>query len=457
LHSFIVAIACSAASLESYFPIIFIPAFISVITEHVWVVLSRPTKYVPAVNAKAGETNAPITATASMYFLILVSLGSNLLPTTAERGAPAPLDAAKDFSPDLRGIQTDLPTAQLSKVGGQPFSEAGASTRSAKDAEIYRTVSPSVVLILTKDGLGSGSLIDKSGYVITNYHVVKGYSNVAVVFKPATEGMEPTRDDMVRGEVTKDDEIADLALVKVAQVPSGRNPLRLGDTEEISVGADVHAIGHPTGQEWTCTTGVISQYRIGAEWTIENVKHKADVIQTQTPINPGNSGGPLISDSSTLIGVNTFFQRDAQGLNFAIAIDEVKKFLTRSGNKSAEEGIAAQNKNACEPKQVGSWRNKESGASIYGYDTNCSGQHNADLIVPDKQSDPIMLRVDRNGDGRADVIFFDFQRRGKWDLSLWSENYDGHWTLVGYHDDGSLTPSRFESYEAFQERQQAQR
>src|SRR5262249_58722319 len=75
-----VDMAFSAASLESYLPIIFMPAFISVITEHVWVVLSRPTKYVPAVNAKAGETNAPIKATASTCFLILVSLRSNLPP-----------------------------------------------------------------------------------------------------------------------------------------------------------------------------------------------------------------------------------------------------------------------------------------------------------------------------------------------------------------------------------------
>jgi len=192
------------------------------------------------------------------------------------------------------------------------------------------------------------------------------------------------------------------------------------------------------------------------EWSAENVKHKADVIQTQTPINPGNSGGPLLSDLGTLIGVNSFLQRDTQGINFAIAVDEVKKFLTRKGNRSAE-GIVAQNKNACEPKQVGSWRDKKNEANIYGYDTNCSGKNNADLIVPDKQSEPIMLKVDRNSDGGADVIYFDFQRRGKWDLSLWSENNDGHWTLVGYHDDGSLTPSRFESYEAFQRRQQAQR
>jgi hypothetical protein len=65
--------------------------------------------------------------------------------------------------------------------------------------------------------------------------------------------------------------------------------------------------------------------------------------------------------------------------------------------------------------------------------------------------------IDRNGDGQADVMYFDFKRSGKWDLSFWDENYDGHWTLVGYHPDGSLTPSRFESYAAFQNRKQAQR
>jgi hypothetical protein len=64
--------------------------------------------------------------------------------------------------------------------------------------------------------------------------------------------------------------------------------------------------------------------------------------------------------------------------------------------------------------------------------------------------------MDRNGDGRADVNYYDLQRRNKWDISLWDENFDGHWTLVGYHPDGGLIPSTFESYEAFQRRQQKQ-
>jgi hypothetical protein len=82
----------------------------------------------------------------------------------------------------------------------------------------------------------------------------------------------------------------------------------------------------------------------------------------------------------------------------------------------------------------------------------CSGEESGELVIPDNKTQAIFLRVDRNGDGRADVIYFDLKRRGKWDLSFWDDKFDGHWTLVGYHDDGSLKPTRFESYAEFQKR-----
>jgi hypothetical protein len=86
------------------------------------------------------------------------------------------------------------------------------------------------------------------------------------------------------------------------------------------------------------------------------------------------------------------------------------------------------------------------------YDMFCNGKISGNFIIPDKQSDAILLTLDRNGDSRPDVIFFDLKRQKKWDLSFWDENFDGHWTLVGYHDDGTLKPSRFESYDAFRRR-----
>jgi hypothetical protein len=82
----------------------------------------------------------------------------------------------------------------------------------------------------------------------------------------------------------------------------------------------------------------------------------------------------------------------------------------------------------------------------------CSGKGDGELVIPDDKTQAIFLRVDRNGDGRADLVVFDLKRRGKWDLSFWDDDFSGQWSLVGYHDDGSFKPTRFESYTEFQKR-----
>ena len=381
------------------------------------------------------------------------------LPSNSEmrmEGKGGAATAGQNAAPyDLAEFSSDIPTNQISKFAENPVSETSGTVRSAKDAQIYRTISPAVVLVATKDGFGSGSLLDTAGNILTNWHVVKGYEYVGLVFKPTVEGREPTRDEIKRGRVIKYDEIADLALVKATEVPPGRTPVRLGDSSEIAVGLDVHAIGHPTGEAWTYTTGVISQYRQAYAWQAEGdpIKHRADIIQTQTPINPGNSGGPLLGDSSNLIGVNSF-KAGGEGLNFAVSVDEVKRFIARPGNKIAQTPRATKSDLGCKPKELSKFRNKGNDATVVSFDMFCSGQDQdtGELVTPDDQSQAIFLRVDRNGDGRVDLIIFDLNRRGKWDLSFWDEKFEGHWTLVGYHDDGSLKPTRFESYAEFQKR-----
>ena len=325
--------------------------------------------------------------------------------------------------------------------------------RSAKDAQIYRSVSPGVVLIVTKEGFGSGSLLDTSGDILTNWHVVKGYEYVAIIFKPSVEGKEPTRDEIKRGQVIKYDEIADLALVKATEVPPGRTPVRLGDSSEIAVGLDVHAIGHPTGEAWSYTTGVISQYRQAYEWQAKDdpIKHRADIIQTQTPINPGNSGGPLLGDSGSLIGVNSF-KAGGEGLNFAVSVDEIKRFIARPGNRIAQTPRATKSDLGCKPKELSKFRNAENDATVVSFDMFCTGKDTGELVDPDDQTQAVFLQLDRNGDGKVDAVIFDLKRSWKWDLSFWDDKFEGHWTLVGYHDDGSLKPTRFESYAEFQKR-----
>jgi hypothetical protein len=133
-------------------------------------------------------------------------------------------------------------------------------------------------------------------------------------------------------------------------------------------------------------------------------------------------------------------------------VDAVRRFIVRSGNINAPASAPAVSTKACEQKEVSRSRNKENNATVVAYDTKCNGRIDANYIIPDNKSDAVMLTKDRNGDGREDVVYFDLKRQVKWDLSLWDENFSGHWTLVGYHPDGSITPTQFESYEVFQKR-----
>jgi hypothetical protein len=250
---------------------------------------------------------------------------------------------------------------------------------------------------------------------------VRGYEFVAVVFKPSIEGTNPRSEDMKLGRVIKFDPVSDLALIKAEEVPSGRVPIRLGDSSEIVVGADVRAIGHPAGNEWSYTKGIISQYRHGYQWVYgDRIQHIADIVQTQTPINPGNSGGPLISESGNLIGANAG-KAEGEGLNFAVSVDNVRRFLAEP-SKPAPSDIS---KNTCEPREISRFRNSGNDAAVISYDLNCSGKANGNYIVPDRKTDAILLTWDRNGHGKPDVVFFDFKRRSKWDLSFWDSKFEG--------------------------------
>lgn len=205
---------------------------------------------------------------------------------------------------------------------------AGAKTRGGVGVEVFRKAAPATVLVVAENSSGTGSLIDDGGTILTNHHVINEARRIWVVFRPK-DGTRPTRDDARPARLIRADPVRDLALLRVE--PSGADPLPLGDMANVEVGQDVHAIGHPQGEEWSYTTGIISQVRRDYEWSDGRTRHKNTVIQTQTPINPGNSGGPLLNDKGELVGVNTFVRRDSEGINYAIAVDSVKEFL-KSGS-----------------------------------------------------------------------------------------------------------------------------
>ena len=166
--------------------------------------------------------------------------------------------------------------------------------------------------------LGSGFVIDKSGHIVTNYHVVAGAVNVNVSF---------SNDEAVRAKIVGVDSTTDLAVLKVNTPPRGLTPLRFGRSSSVRVGDAVVAIGNPFGFERSMTSGIVSA--IGRVLQAPNNLTIDNAIQTDAPINPGNSGGPLLNARAEVIGVNTQIRTDTTtqgnvGVGFAVPVDTVR-------------------------------------------------------------------------------------------------------------------------------------
>src|SRR6266540_1801488 len=164
-----------------------------------------------------------------------------------------------------------------------------------------------------ENSLGSGVIISKDGYILTNDHVVKDAESIRVKL---------SNEKVYDGKVVGEDPKTDLAIVKIA----ARQELPvavLGDSEKLQVGQWAIAIGNPFGLDRTVTVGVISatgRSNMGIE-TYE------DFIQTDASVNPGNSGGPLLNVYGEVVGINTAIVAAGQGIGFAIPVNMAKKVV----------------------------------------------------------------------------------------------------------------------------------
>ncbi|MES1206058.1 MAG: trypsin-like peptidase domain-containing protein, partial [Pseudomonadota bacterium] len=166
-------------------------------------------------------------------------------------------------------------------------------------------------------GTGSGVVIDTSGDIVTNRHVVEGASKVTVTLWDGTE---------VSAKVVGSDARTDVAVVRLEKVPRGLVAARLGDSDRIDVGEWVLAIGSPLGLEQTVTAGIISgKGRAGRRVHMSGDRVRS-YIQTDAKINPGNSGGPLANLNAEVMGINTLINAGPGGAyGFAIPINEVRR------------------------------------------------------------------------------------------------------------------------------------
>ena len=210
--------------------------------------------------------------------------------------------------------------------------DAESRTHDAGSSLVPRIVAralPAVVSITTRQidydqfnqpastrGLGSGFLLDRSGHVLTNNHVVEGAEEIKVAF---TDGR------VFRATMVGADRFNDLALLKI----EGRNlpMLRLGASSRLAVGETVVAIGSPLWIEGgpTVTVGVVSA--LGRTMEQPGLPMLHNLIQTDAAINPGNSGGPLLNLRGEVVGINTAVIASAHGIGFAISTSTIKPIV----------------------------------------------------------------------------------------------------------------------------------
>jgi S1-C subfamily serine protease len=175
-----------------------------------------------------------------------------------------------------------------------------------------------------EQGTGSGFIIE-NGKVITNAHVVQGADKVTVTLKDGR---------VLQGKVLGLDTVTDVAVVKI----EGNNlpAVALGDSEKLKAGEWAIAIGNPLGLDNTVTAGIISATGRSSSQVGDGSK-RVNYIQTDAAINPGNSGGPLLNASGQVIGMNTAILRNAQGLGFAIPINQVQRVASQLAAKGKVE------------------------------------------------------------------------------------------------------------------------
>jgi len=197
---------------------------------------------------------------------------------------------------------------------------------------VYRAASPAVVNITTtavaydfflnpvpKEGTGSGAIIDTSGYILTNFHVIDGARRLEVTLADASKwparpiGADPSND---------------LAVIKIDAPADKLSVIPLGDSSTLAVGQKVLVIGNPFGFERTLTVGIVSS--LGRSIRADNGRLIRGIIQTDAAINPGNSGGPLLNSNGEVIGVSTAIfspSGGSVGVGFAVPINTAKRII----------------------------------------------------------------------------------------------------------------------------------
>jgi len=220
-------------------------------------------------------------------------------------------ELAEKVKPAVVNIRTEITV----KIPGSPFRHFYGPETSPFDDFFRRFFKDLPDRELKQKSLGSGFIIDKAGFIITNNHVVEKAEEIKVKLLDGREF-----DAKIIGRDPK----TDLALIKISSLFKDLPVLSLGDSDSIRVGDWVLAVGNPFGLEHTVTQGIIS-----ARGRAIGAGPYDNFLQTDAPINPGNSGGPLVNLKGEVIGISSAIVASGQGIGFAIPINMAKSVIAQ--------------------------------------------------------------------------------------------------------------------------------
>jgi serine protease Do len=250
------------------------------------------------------------------YTILLVPRNEivKISKTDASVPPPKPASGQKSSTSDSKHIDSKA----VAESGFYSAPSRALPSRTVR--ELVNQLGEAVVQVRTPSGLGSGFIINEDGYLMTNFHVVEGETQISVeVYHRAQDGtLERKTYKQVR--IIAMNKFADLTLLKIEDkdLPKFKYVV-MGNADAMAVGERVFAIGSPLGLERTVTEGILSTKtrQLGGEL----------YLQTTTQINPGNSGGPLFDMSGEVVGITNMKITFGEGLGFAIPVEAVKFFL----------------------------------------------------------------------------------------------------------------------------------
>jgi S1-C subfamily serine protease len=276
----------------------------------------------PQKNLETDSSQKPAKQRSYWSLLLLSAVASSSIGYLAVRQNNNPIPPAIAATPVVSAaVNSNFITAVVDKVGPAVVrintSRTARVSRIPEGLQRFFGEAPEGDEREVQQGTGSGFIIDAKGLVITNAHVVKGADKVSVTLKD---------NRVLEGKVMGIDTVTDVAVVKV----KGDNlpTVKLGNSEQIKPGEWAIAIGNPLGLDNTVTAGIISATGRSSS-QVGDPQKRVNYIQTDAAINPGNSGGPLLNANGQVIGMNTAILRNAQGLGFAIPINQVQRIANQ--------------------------------------------------------------------------------------------------------------------------------